>query len=56
MPHYLLNTWHRRQAMRFRVVVSNPTIHNNIIYDFPHVELEKYSSARYSQEMKPLGY
>ena len=25
------------------------------VYDFPHVELEKYS-PRYPQEMKPLGY
>ena len=38
------------------VVGSSPTIHHHEIFQtFPHVELEKYS-ARYTQEMKRLGY
>ena len=39
----------------FWVVGSIPTIHNSKLSDFPHVELEKYSTTRYTQEMKRLG-
>ena len=41
--------------MGFGVVVSIPTIHNNKLSDFPHVELNKYSPW-YPQEMKRLRY
>ena len=42
------------RTMGFWVVGSIPTIHNNKLFRFSHVELEKYSSW-YPQGMKRLG-
>ena len=50
-----LKKWRHRQTMGFWVVGSIPTIHNNKVFRFSHVELEKYPPW-YPQEMKRLGY